>query len=60
MPPTGPADIARDLIPAILAAGRTVAAWRVPPGTVIWDVGTIDNYNHAQTAWPPVWAARQR
>jgi NDP-sugar pyrophosphorylase family protein len=60
VPPSGPADIARDLIPAVLAADHTVAAWRVPPGTQIWDIGTIDSYRRAQTAWPPIWAARRR
>jgi NDP-sugar pyrophosphorylase family protein len=58
VPASGPADIARDLIPAVLAAGRALAAWRVPPESVIWDVGTIDSYRRAQTTWPQVWAAR--
>jgi NDP-sugar pyrophosphorylase family protein len=60
VPASGTADIARDLIPAVLAAGRPLAAWRVPPESVIWDVGTIDSYRRAQAAWPPVWAARPR
>jgi NDP-sugar pyrophosphorylase family protein len=60
VPGSGPADIARDLIPAVLAAGRTVAAWRVPRETVVWDVGTPETYHLAQTTWPAVWAARRR
>lgn len=60
VPPQGPADIARDLLPAVLARGGLVAAWRVPADAVIWDVGTMASYERAQLAWPPAWASRSR
>ncbi|TAK21287.1 MAG: NDP-sugar synthase [Chloroflexota bacterium] len=58
VPAYRPSDIARDLIPAILASGGIVAGWLVPTDAVISDVGTPDGYATAQTEWPPHWQAR--
>lgn len=60
VPAGRPSDLAADLIPALLAAGETVAGWRVPAEAVVRDVGTWPSFRWAQRAWPRIWAARSR
>lgn len=44
----GPASLERDLFPRLIAAGRTVAAWR--GGGHFWDMGTPDGLARAEAA----------
>ncbi len=60
VPDGGPSDIARDLIPTLLAAGERVSAWQIPASAVVWDVGTWSSYERAQREWPAIWANRPR
>jgi NDP-sugar pyrophosphorylase family protein len=46
-----PASLERDVLPALLAAGRTVGAWRAPGR--FWDMGTPEGLRETERALSP-------
>lgn len=58
VPEGRPSDLAPDLIPALIAAGRVVAGWRIPPASASVDIGTWPSYRRMQAEWAPIWNAR--
>lgn len=60
VPESGASDLARDLIPNLLAAGKRVSAWKFPSSATVWDVGTWESYERANGEWPRIWAERSR